>query len=655
MARIRPNSERKNPAIKRTKPIATNPKIELLFQQGLALHQQNRLAQAKLAYEAVLKEKPQHFQALHMLGYIAGQSGDFQGAVDLISKAIDVNPNDATTYSNRGNALLKLKRLDQAVSSFDQAVSINPDFAEAYFDRGVALHELKHFLEAVASYGTAISIKPDYAAAFFNLGHALQELKQPDNAVVSFLKALEINPNFDFLLDTCLHSKMKLCEWGNLADGLAIYESEIASQKKVTTPFAALSLIDRPDLHLMSSKIYTAAKYPQSQALGQIVKRPAVGKIRLGYFSADFHKHATSALMAELFEVHDTSKFEIYGFSFGPNTQDAMRERISKSFYRFMDVNALGDREVAKLSRDLGIDIAIDLKGYTEGCRTGIFAEGCAPIQVNYLGYPGTMGADYMDYVIADKTVIPQASQAYFTEKVAYLPHSYQVNDSQRKISSKVFTKQELGLPEKGFVFCCFNNGYKILPQTFESWVRILKAVEGSVLWLFEDNPTASNNLREEIQTRGLEGNRLVFAKRMELDEHVARHRLADLFIDTLPYNAHTTASDALWAGLPVLTCTGNSFASRVAASLLNAIDMPELIKSTQEEYEAMAIELATNSTRLEAIKNKLEKNRLTKPLFNPTLFAKHIEAAYAEMYWRHQAGQKPEKIDVQTDGLSQA
>ena len=302
---------------------------------------------------------------------------------------------------------------------------------------------------------------------------------------------------------------------------------------------------------------------------------------------------------------------------------------------------------MARLARELGIDIAIDLNGYTDDARTGIFAERCAPIQVNYLGYPGTMGADYMDYVVADRMVIPEDRQSDFTEKVVYLPHSYQVNDAHRKISARVFSKQELGLPESGFVFCCFNQAYKILPATFDGWMRILKAVEGSVLWLLDDNPTATRNLRQEAQTRGVDGRRLVFARRMPLDEHLARHRLADLFIDTLPYNAHTTASDALWAGLPVLTCMGKSFASRVAASLLNAMDLPELMTQTQEAFEARAVELAKDPSMLSDIKSRLAQNRLTKPLFDARLFARHIESAYEAMDHRDASGLPPAPLKI--------
>jgi predicted O-linked N-acetylglucosamine transferase (SPINDLY family) len=337
--------------------------------------------------------------------------------------------------------------------------------------------------------------------------------------------------------------------------------------------------------------------------------------------------------MAELFEKHDKSKFELFAFSFGPDIKDHMRTRVEAAFDQFIDVSTMSDKEIAEFSRMLDIDIAIDLKGSTKDHRFGIFSYRAAPVQVSYLGYPGTMGAEYIDYLIADKTLIPEESQKFYTEKIAYMPHSYQVNDRSRVISDRVFTKQEVGLPEEGFVFACFNSNYKITPDVFDVWVRILQSVEGSVLWLFEDNATAAINLRKEAQKRGLAPERLVFAPKTEVSEHLARHKLADLFIDTLPCNAHTTASDALWAGLPVLTCMGESFASRVAASLLNAIEMPELITSSIQEYEELAVALGNDQHRVQALKQKLENNKLSTPLFDSSLFTQNIEELFALMF----------------------
>jgi predicted O-linked N-acetylglucosamine transferase (SPINDLY family) len=371
------------------------------------------------------------------------------------------------------------------------------------------------------------------------------------------------------------------------------------------------------------------------------------GRIRLGYFSSDFREHATAYLMAELIERHDRAKFEVIGFSLGHPQKDAMRARLEKSFDRFFDASALSNKDVALLARELEIDIAVDLKGFTQDNRTDIFALGAAPIQVSYLGFPGTMGTDYIDYLIADATLISEQQRQHYAEKIAYLPDTYQVNDSKRGISDISFTKSECGLPEDGFVFCAFSNSYKITPDMFDIWMRLLTRVPGSVLWLMGGATSATSSLRTEARARGVAPDRLVFAKRMELAQHLARQRLAGLFLDTLPYNAHTTASDALWAGLPVLTCLGETFAGRVAASLLRAVGLPELVTFSLDDYERLALELATQPEKLQALRDKLAANRLTEPLFDTARFARNIEAAYAEMWRRKQAGLAPDHIYV--------
>ena len=439
---------------------------------------------------------------------------------------------------------------------------------------------------------------------------------------------------------------MKICSWSGLAESLEEISKKIMVNEKVAQPFPLLALNDDALLHKKSSEIYIQDKYPFNPVLGPILKRPKNEKIRIGYFSADFKNHPVSFLIAELFELRDRSQFEIYAFSLVKST-DEIVGRLRLAFDHYIEAQGMSDIEIAQLVRSLNIDIAVDLTGITASSRTGIFSYRAAPIQVNYLGYPGTIGADYIDYIIADRSLIPQESQSCYSEKVVYLPNSYQVNDRKRLISDRQFTRQELGLPENGFAFCCFNNNFKILPATLEGWMRILKAVEGSILWLFQDNSWAAKNLKQEAEKQGIAPDRLVFAERLPIEEHLARHRQADLFLDTFPYNAHTTTSDALWVGLPVLTLMGQSFASRVAASLLNAIGLPELITNTQEEYEALAIELALNPHKLADIKVKLAKNRLATPLFDTPLFAKNLENAYIEMHGRYHAGLEPDHIVI--------
>jgi len=654
-------------------------KAQALFIQAVTLHQQGRLGEAQALYETLLKSNARHADALHLLGVIAAQTGQHQRAADLIAKAIAINPGNAGYYSNRGNALLALKQYEAAIGCYDQAIRIQPDFADAYGNRGNALQSLKQLDAAVASYDWAIRLKPDYVEAYSNRGNALQALKQydaaiasydqairirPDHAdahhnrgnalhgfkqleaaVVSYSNALKIKPDYDYLFGLLLNTRMWVCDWTGYEEQIAGLKARIERGMKCSSCFTVLTLIDLPAIQRKSAEIWVADKHPGSDVLGSISKRARSPKIRIGYYSADFHNHATTWLMAELFERHDRSRFELIGFSFGPDRQDEMRQRVSAAFDQFIDVRMKSDQEVAQLSRLLGIDIAVDLKGYTQDNRMGIFSYRAAPVQVSYLGYPGTVGAPYMDYLIADRTLVPEHSRQHYSEKIVYLPGSYQVNDRQRRISQRSFTKVEVGLPEQGFVFCCFNNNYKITPVMFDSWVRILNAVPGSVLWLFEDNVTAATNLRKEAERRGLDTTRLVFAKRMELSEHLARHRLADLFLDTLPCNAHTTASDALWAGLPVLTQIGESLAARVAASLLNAVGLPELIAETQAQYELLAIELANNPDRLLDIKARLQQNRLTAPLFDTDLYTRNLEAAYMAMYERYQADLPPEHI----------
>ncbi len=599
------------------------------------------------AYDKSIKMDSKYHEAWSNKGNALFELKRFDEAIAHYDKALSLRPDYHEAWSNKGNALFELKCFDEAIAHYDKALSLRPDYHEAWSNKGWALQELKRFDEAIACYDKALSLNPDYAEAWSNKGWTLHELKRFEEAIAYYEKGLSLKPDIDWVYGDLLHTKMKICSWLDLTESLRDLSNKVMANERVVSPFPLLALSNDALLHKKSSEIYIQSKYPFKPVLKPISKRPQSQKIRVGYFSADFHNHATGYLMAELFELHDKSQFELVGFSFGQITNDEMRQRLEKSFDQFIEVGANSDVEIAKLSRDLNIDIAVDLKGFTQDARTGIFTYRAAPIQVNYLGYPGTLGADYIDYIIADKTLIPSEFQSCYSERVVYLPDSYQVNDRKRLISEKKFTRKELELPENSFVFCCFNNNHKILPEIFASWMRILKAVDGSVLWLLQDNSWAAKNLKKEADKQGIEPHRLVFSKRLPLPEHLARHRQADLFLDTFPYNAHTTASDALWAGLPVLTLAGQSFASRVAASLLNAISFPELITTSQEEYEALAIELAITPQKLTDIKLRLAGNRLTTPLFDTPLFAKNLEAAYIQMYERYQAGLEPEHLFI--------
>ena len=661
-----------------------NKKIEPIdskIDKAVAFHQRGMLADAERIYREILTLQPNHFDALHLLEVIELQAAQFERATDLIKHAIGINPNAAAAHCNLGKALLELKHPEEALASFNKAIALEPNLAMAHNNRGKAFLDLNRSGEAKASFDKAIVLAPDLAIAYHNRAMALMTLGCSDDAlsscekaiglnpnfaeayeirgnlfsskktfnraVASYEKAISLKPDFDCLYGMLLHTKTKMCDWSDFEIDIARLVERIERGERAAPPFSLIGATKSNGLQRRAAEIYVSAKYPRVDGVTKDAGRPKRDKIRIGYFSADFYNHATAWLMAAMIENHDRNRFENVAFSFGHDKKDEMRQRLCAAFDKFIDVRNRSDKDVAILSNTLEIDIAVDLKGFTTDNRTGIFAFGAAPIQVNYLGYPGTMGADYIDYLIADATLIPVSERKHFAEKIVYLPNSYQPNDRNRRIADRKFARAEVGLPKDGFIFCCFNNNYKITPDVFDCWVRILKQVNGSVLWLFEDNASAASNLKKEAKARGLDPGRLVFAKLMSSSDHLARQRLADLFLDTLPCNAHTTASDALWAGLPVLTQIGETFAGRVAASLLTAIDVPELIASTRQDYENQAIELATNPRKLAAIKDKLATNRLTTPLFDTALYTKHIEAAYTAMYERYHAGLPPDHIYV--------
>ena len=611
------------------------------------MHQRGQLAEAERLYREIIKLDADDFDATHLLGVIFVQRGRFAEGEQLIARALEIDPNEPSALNNRGIALYELKRFDEAIASLDKAIVHKPDYAEALGGRANALKALKRYDEAIASYDKAIFLKPDYAEAFSNRGNALQELKRYEEAIASYDRALEIRPDDGYALGGAADCALSVCDWTQRAKRADELKRNMADGKSIIYPFVFLSYGGDATLQLKCARRYISDQIPMApQPLwdGRIWRND---KIKVAYLSADYCQHPTAYLTAGLFEYHDRSRFEVLGISFGPDDKSSIRSRLINAFDQFHDVRFKNDQDVAKLLHELRVDIAIDLKGYTRGSRESIFAYRPAPIQVNYLGYPGTMGADFIDYVIADKIVLPFDRQPYYTEKIVHLPGCYQINDSQRSIGNWAPGRKEIGLPEGGFVFCCFNNNYKIIASVFDVWMRLLKTVDGTVLWLLRDNEGAEKNLRREAAERGIDLERLIFADRVTIEQHLARHRLADLFLDTLPYNAHTTASDALWTGLPVLTCCGDSFPGRVAASLLNAVGLPELVTHNLDDYQALALRLAKDRSLLAGIRTKLARNRESCALFDCKRSTRHLEEAYATMWNIWQRGERPQSFSV--------
>jgi protein O-GlcNAc transferase len=620
-----------------------------LLQEALALHRRGAVAEAAARYADILRADPDNAEAHCYLGMIACQHGRFAEGAERARQSLACDRDNPRAHVLLGRALAALGRPNEALENFDRAIALEPDAARAHGHRADLLAELGRNAEAIVSYDRALALAPDAVADWFNRGGALTAVGRYEEAIASFQRAAALDPKLggaDVLRAPLFLSKLRICDWTSYREDAAQLLSMIRADEPLSVPFAAVFLPCSPGEQLQSAR-----RYVQDQPAFPPLWRGEIfahDRIRVAYLSADFREHATSHLAAGLFEQHDRSRFEVTALSFGEDDNSAIRRRVAAAFERFVDVRGSSDQDIAELMRRLEIDIAVDLMGFTKDHRLGVLARRPAPIQVNYLGYPGTMGAPYVDYIIADATVIPEEHEACYGERVARLPGSYQVNDDKRLISPSVPSRRECGLPDNAFVFCCLNNTYKLNPDIFDIWMHVLQAVDNSVLWLLEDGATASANLRAAAERRGVPAHRLIFAAKTSLPEHLARQRHADLFLDTLPCNAHTTASDALWAGLPVLTQMGAAFPGRVAASLLRAVGLPELITMTPQDYERRAIELGKNPDALAAIRRKLAANRATTPLFDTALFARRIEAAYAAMHGRYQAGLAPAKITVE-------
>ena len=629
--------------------LALKPNLaEALYNRGNALHALKRFDEAMLSYDRALSVRPDYVKALYNRGNTLAAMKRFDEALVSYDRALSLQPNYAEALYNRGNTLRELRRFDEALSSYDRSLSVRPSDAEALSNRGVTLHELGRLEEALDSFERAKVLRPNDADICYNYANTLRDLKRFDEALSSYDRALAANADHAYAFSGAAFCAINLCDWDKRALLDAEIKRHVSEKKSVISPFVLLGYSGNPALQLQCAKSHTentVLSHPQIMVAGQTRRHD---KLRVAYLSADFRDHPVASLIAELFEQHDRMRFDVVGMSIGRDDKSKMRTRLVEAFDEFHDIRSTGDPDAAKLINDLHVDIAVDLTGYTHDSRPGILARRPAPVQASYLGFPATMGAKFVDYIIANSTVLPFEQQAFYTEKIVHLPDCYQVNDTKRKVAEDELSRQDAGLPTHGFVFCCFNNNWKITPPVFDVWMRLLRQIEGSVLWLLRDNEGAERNLRKEAQQRGIKSSRLVFAGRLQSAEHLARHRLADLFLDTLPYNAHTTASDALWVGLPVVTCKGEAFAGRVAASLLQAVGIPELVTSNLEEYQALALKLARDPTLLAEIKGKLERNRSIYPLFNPGRFARHIESAYTTMWGAWQRGEAPKSFSVE-------
>jgi predicted O-linked N-acetylglucosamine transferase (SPINDLY family) len=582
-------------------------------------------------------------------GLIAKRLGKPDEALRHFDAALRLNANVPETWNNRGTVFNDLKQYEKAIADFDRAVALNPGYAAAICNKGKSLGELQRFDEALAAFDRALAIRPDLAEGWLGRGHVLDKLKRHEEAAAAFSRAAALDPALPFVKGFALHQRMLCCDWPGLQRQIDEIARDLDAGRPSADPFGWQAAAASEASLQRCARIFCSSRYPAPAAPAAAARRAAAhGKIRIGYLSGEFRDQATSQLIVGLLECHDRSRFEIHGFDNGWDDGSRVRHRIDAALDGMVPISRLGDQAAAGTIATREIDILVNLNGYFGEERTGVFARRPAPVQVNYLGFPGTLGASYVDYIIADRRAIPPGSRQFYDEKVVYLPYSYQPND-RNKIVGKPRSRAEYGLPDAAVVFCCFNNNYKLRPAQLDGWARILAAVEGSVLWLLKDNAAAAKNLAREAAARGIEPARLVFAERIAAEDHLARHRAADLFLDTLPYNAHTTASDALWAGLPVLTQLGTTFPGRVAASLLDAVGLPELITTTAEEYASLAIELAADRPRLASIKARLERNRLTTPLFDIQAYARHLESAYEEMQRRHSAGLAPDHIEIAT------
>jgi protein O-GlcNAc transferase len=620
--------------------------LESLYLLGSSLLFQDRFGEALAPLSEVVERAPRR-GAGHRLGYCHLALGDFKSAEQLLRREIAAHPDLVDAHNTLGVALINQGRPHDALAVFLEAARLDPHSATANNNAANVLGELGRNEEALPYLQKVIDANAGLADARHNLGMLLQKLKRHEQAAASLQEALRLAPRAAYTLSSLVWNELAICKWEGLTPHVDALRSQVRRGEIAAEPFVLVAVSPSPEEQRLCAQRHVREKLPQRPPLWR-GSRYRHDRVRLAYLSADYSEHATAYLAAGLFERHDRSRFEVIGVSYGPDDRSPMRQRLVRAFNQFVDVRSRGDEETARLLHEMEVDVAIDLKGYTTGARPEILSYRPAPVQVSYLGFPGTMAAPFIDYIVADRWVLPAEDRLHYTEQVVYLPDSYQVNDAARSVAERTPSRALAGLPRDGFVFCCFNSSYKIMPPVFAVWMKLLREIPQSALWLLEDSAEAKRRLQQAAQAAGVDAARLVFAARVAPAEHLARHRLADLFLDTLPYNAHTTASDALWAGLPVLTCVGNTFAGRVAGSLLRAVGLPELVTQTLHDYETLAFKLARSPALLAQVRDRLEHNRATVPLFDLERFRRHLEAAYLTMWETSQRGEPPRGFSVE-------
>jgi predicted O-linked N-acetylglucosamine transferase (SPINDLY family) len=622
---------------------------EAQYNRGVVMLDLQRAGDALAAFDAVMHAYYSNAEMLNNRGVALWNLKRPAEALESYERALAIEPGFAEVWGNRGLALRDLVRYEEAIASFDQVLRLEPRNAVAWNSRANVFRDLKDYNAAIENYSRALEMRPDYAEALINRGYAHWALKQYAAGMADVERGLALDPGYSYGQGEVLHVRMYSADWHDFAERKAELENLVRAGKRAVQPFIFQAIAETPEDAQACSRIWAGDKYPQVPgAAHDPAARKAREKIRIGYLSGEFRNQATAILMAGLYERHDRDKFEIIALDAGLNDNSEMRARLEKSFDRWFNIGRLSDQEAAQAIRAAEIDILVNLNGYFGDSRMGVFAQRPAPVQVSYLGFPATLGAPTIDYIIADRIVIPEGEQRFYDEQVVHLPGSYQVNDDKGRAIALLPSRAEAGLPEQGFVFCNFNSAYKLTQGTFDSWMRILSHVDNSVLWLLESTAPYTDNLRREAQARGVAPERLIFAPELPTEQHLARLGLADLFLDGLPYNAHTTGSDALWAGVPLLTQHGTTFPGRVAASLLTAAGLPELVTENSADFEALAIKLSRDPKALKKLRDKLAENKGSCALFDTDLFRRNIEAAYRTMWERWLAGEKPKGFAVE-------